>query len=55
MDFLAILQSVWTVLVMIIFLGIVVWVYGKKRKSDFDDAARLPLEEEDELAENKKD
>lgn len=33
-----------TALLMAVFLGIVVWVYGFKRAADFDDMARLPLE-----------
>ena len=28
------------------FVGIVVWAWSKKRKPEFDRAARLPLEED---------
>ncbi|MDH3219448.1 MAG: cbb3-type cytochrome c oxidase subunit 3 [Gammaproteobacteria bacterium] len=38
-----IFQSIWTIVVMITFLGIVIWAYSSKRKKDFDEAARLPF------------
>jgi len=34
-----------TVLMLILFLGIVAWAYSSKRKPGFDEAAQLPLEE----------
>ena len=39
-------QSLWTIVVMVTFLGIVVWAFSSKRKSAFDEAARLPFEDE---------
>lgn len=45
MDF-GLIHSVWTVLLVIIFLGIVVWAWSSKRKARFDAAARMPLEED---------
>jgi len=47
------LQSIWTIVVMITFLGIVVWAYSGKRKAAFDEAARLPFED-DQLTDNTK-
>ena len=47
------IQSIWTIVIMVTFLGIVVWAYSSKRKSDFDEAARLPFED-DELSDNNK-
>lgn len=41
-----ILFSAWTVLVALVFLGIVVYVFMEK-KAHFDEAARIPLEEDD--------
>jgi cytochrome c oxidase cbb3-type subunit 4 len=32
-----------TVVLMVAFIGIVVWAYSKKRKRSFDDAANLPF------------
>ncbi len=33
----------------ILFIGIVIWAWSAKRKPQFDEAARLPLEDEDYL------
>jgi len=30
-----------------LFIGIIVWAWSAKRKKQFDDAARLPLEDDD--------
>lgn len=46
-------QSIWTIVVMITFLGIVVWAFSSKRKSAFDEAARLPFEDK-QLTDNNK-
>ena len=46
-------QSIWTIVVMVTFLGIVVWAFSSKRKADFDEAARLPLEEDSKTDNNK--
>ena len=46
-------QSIWTIVVMITFLGIVAWAFSSKRKSAFDEAARLPFED-DQLNDNNK-
>lgn len=46
----AIIHSIWTVLLMVIFVGIVVWAWSGRRKRSFDAAARLPLEDEDDPA-----
>ncbi len=44
---LSFLHSVWTVMLFILFIGIVIWAWSAKRKPRFDEAARLPLEEDD--------
>ncbi len=36
-----------TLLLLILFIGIVLWAYSSKRKEQFDEAARLPLEDDD--------
>ena len=36
-----------TVLAFVVFVGIVVWAFSRKRKHDFDEAARLPFSGED--------
>ena len=45
------IQVVWTVVVMIIFLAIVIWAWSGHRKESFNDAANIPLEEENFLEE----
>ena len=41
------IHSVWTVLLFVLFIGIIAWAWSAKRKPRFDEAARLPLEDED--------
>ena len=42
------LHGVWTAALLAVFAAIVVWAWSGRRKRDFDEAARLPLEEEAE-------
>lgn len=37
------LRSALTVLSLLAFLGLVGWAYGRRRHTEFDEAARLPL------------
>ena len=39
-------HSFWTIAVLVIFIGIVFWAYSKRRHSDFEEAANLPLEDD---------
>lgn len=41
------MRSVITVLAFVSFIGIVIWAWSGKRKAAFDEAARLPLEDDD--------
>ena len=41
-------SSVMTVVMLVVFLGIVAWAYSSKRRAAFDEAARVPLEDDDE-------
>jgi cytochrome c oxidase cbb3-type subunit 4 len=43
----SLMHSIWTVLLFVLFIGIIVWAWSAKRKRGFDEAARLPLEDED--------
>ena len=36
-----------TAVLLVVFLGIVAWAYSGRRGKDFDDAAQLPLREND--------
>ena len=42
------MRSLWSVWLMAVFLGIVIWVMwpSRKRKDQFDAQARIPLEDE---------
>ena len=39
-------HSIWTVIVFIVFIGIVLWAYSGRRKEDFDEASRLALDDD---------
>lgn len=43
------MRSIITTVLFVVFIGIVLWAWGKGRRADFDAAARLPLD--DDLAE----
>ena len=49
----SLIQSIWTVVVLVLFIGIVIWAWSGKRKQAFDEAARLPFDEEDSVPVNK--
>jgi cytochrome c oxidase cbb3-type subunit 4 len=40
-------HSIWTVVVFIVFIGIVLWAYSGSRKKDFDEAAMLALDDDE--------
>lgn len=35
-------------LLIVAFVGIVIWVFGRKRKARFEEEARIPFEEDKE-------
>ena len=39
-------QTIWTVLVLILFVGICLWAWSGRRRKDFDAAARIPLDDD---------
>ena len=39
------LRAIATLLSFITFIGIVVWAYSRRNAADFDEAARLPFEQ----------
>jgi cytochrome c oxidase cbb3-type subunit IV len=41
------LRSIFTVLVIVMFAGIVGWAYSAKRKDSFEEAAKLALNDDD--------
>ncbi len=40
------LHGLWTALLLVVFLAIVVWAFRGRRRRDFEEAARLPLEDD---------
>ncbi len=42
-------QPIYTVIVFITFIAIIIWAWSSKRKKSFDEAAKLPLEDEVEV------
>jgi len=40
------LRSITTVAALVAFLAIVWWAWSKNRKAEFDEAARLPFEQD---------
>lgn len=49
------LMSAWTAICLLLFVGIIMWAWNGARKSDFDRAARIPLEETAAGAADEKD
>jgi cytochrome c oxidase cbb3-type subunit 4 len=43
---LGILRGVTTVMAMLAFIAVCVWAYSRRRREKFDEAAKLPLEED---------
>ena len=49
------LFSAWTVVVCVLFVGISWWVFGSARKAGYEGAARIPLDDDDEVSIEVKD
>lgn len=41
-----VVQTIWTVVAFVIFIGIVIWAWGSGRKADFDKAARMAMDDD---------
>jgi len=48
----SLIQVVWTLVVLVLFVGIVIWAWSGKRKQEFDEAANIPFTEDDTPTEN---
>jgi cytochrome c oxidase cbb3-type subunit 4 len=46
-----VLRGIGTVILMTCFVALCVWAYSPKRRTGFDDAARLPLVDDDSRGE----
>ncbi|WP_158770045.1 MULTISPECIES: cbb3-type cytochrome c oxidase subunit 3 [unclassified Paraglaciecola] len=54
MDY-AITGTIFTLVVFIVFIGIVIWAYSKKSKKGFDEAANLIFADEDKDKKEKRE
>ncbi len=43
----SLLHSIWTVVLFVVFIGIIIWAYSSNRKKDFDEAAMLAVNDDD--------
>jgi cytochrome c oxidase cbb3-type subunit 4 len=43
------LSGIVTSILIVLFLGVCVWAYSSRRREQFTQAARLPLEEDSEV------
>jgi cytochrome c oxidase cbb3-type subunit IV len=43
------LSGVVTAILLVLFIGVCIWAYSSRRRKQFDEAARLPLEEDREV------
>lgn len=41
-------RSIVTVTLFVVFVGIVIWAYSKRRKKDFEEAAHLPFDDDED-------
>ncbi len=49
-------QSAWTVFAFVFFVAVVFWAWSSKRKDNFDEAARMALDDDKDLtAEQRRD
>ena len=46
----SVIQTVWTVIAFVIFVGIVIWAWSSKRKKAFDEASKLPVDLQNQIA-----
>ena len=40
------IRGLGTLVLLLAFLGLVFWAFSKRRKADFDELARMPLEDD---------
>jgi cytochrome c oxidase cbb3-type subunit 4 len=50
----SILQTVWTVIAFVFFVGVVFWAWSGKRKSNFDKAARMALDDDEAVTDEQR-
>jgi len=48
-------QAIWTIVVMVIFIGITLWAWSSKRKEKFNEAARIPMDDDEPVTQSMSD
>jgi len=48
------LQTIWTVFAFVFFVGVVLWALSGRRKKDFDEAARMALDDDKSLTDEQR-
>ena len=49
------LHGIWTVILGVTFIGIVLWAFSSRRRTDFERAAQIPFTDEPTAAEGDED
>ena len=44
--------SIWTVVVAVLFIGIVIWVWSGRNKAKYEEASRIPFNEDNGNGDN---
>jgi len=50
----SILQTIWTVIAFVFFVGVLFWALSGRRKNDFDKAARMALDDDEALSDEQR-
>jgi len=45
----SIILSAWTIVVFLLFIAIVLWAWSDRNKGEFEAAAQIPFDEDDDL------
>src|SRR5690606_35278438 len=45
----AMISGIFTAILLVVFLGLWAWAWSKRRRQDFDEAAQLPLADDQEI------
>ena len=51
MDF-GLMQTIWTIIVIVIFVSIFIWAWSSRNKKSFDEASRIPMNDDKPLNES---
>ena len=49
----SVIHGLWTLVLIVVFVGIVVWAFSRKRKAAFDAAARIPIDDDETAPEHR--